>query len=391
MNHHKVPGHGAVLAAGVLLGLLLWRVAGHVGGDGFFHLARVQKLLAFDDLSLSSVNESPTGAPPGLRAFPLWHGFLALVAKVSGADPVDVVLHGPTVLAPVAILIGYAAGWAVFRRPVPAAAATAAGVAMVAMAPGAGGALTALALPATASRQPRPGRARARRRGDAQAGAGAPRLGLRGLVRARRGPSHVRALPLDPVRRLRRGALALGATGRRLGRPRSRALVVPAAAYFVWLLPVVADTESVNPDAGERERAFEKYAGSSTARSTTSRSPRAVRPHGRGGRRGAAPHPARGAGRPPPLGRVRRRRLPGGVRDLPRPMAVHAVLRPRLALPVAAAGRVPAAHVRARRRHGRARAARRPARRAARPRGGDRVPDPASGRLRVPRTAGRRG
>ena len=41
-----VPGRWPVLGVGVLLGLLLWRVAGHVGGDGFFHLARVQKLLA---------------------------------------------------------------------------------------------------------------------------------------------------------------------------------------------------------------------------------------------------------------------------------------------------------------------------------------------------------
>ena len=56
-----VPGRGWVFAAGAVLGLLLWHVAGNVGGDGFFHLARVQKLLAFDDLSLHALDEFPDG------------------------------------------------------------------------------------------------------------------------------------------------------------------------------------------------------------------------------------------------------------------------------------------------------------------------------------------
>ena len=79
--------------AGALLGLLLWHVSGNVGGDGFFHLGRVQKLLAFGDLSTGAVDEFPDGGLHPGYAFPLWHGVLALVAKVSGADPVDVVLH----------------------------------------------------------------------------------------------------------------------------------------------------------------------------------------------------------------------------------------------------------------------------------------------------------
>ncbi|HKY24043.1 MAG TPA: hypothetical protein VJM07_02740, partial [Gaiella sp.] len=84
---HGVRGWGLSLLFGVGLGILLWRVAGEIGGDGFFHLARVQKLLAFDDLTLDSANEFPDGGLHPGYAFPLWHGFLALVAKVSGADP----------------------------------------------------------------------------------------------------------------------------------------------------------------------------------------------------------------------------------------------------------------------------------------------------------------
>jgi hypothetical protein len=255
-------GRRLVLAGGAVLGLLLWRVAGNVGGDAFFHLARVQKLLAFGDLSVGSVNEFPDGGLHPGYAFPLWHGFLALIAKVSGADPVDVVLHAPTVLAPLAAVLGYEAGWALFRRVVPAVASAAAGIALVAMAPAHGGAFTALALPATASRQlllpaalalaveaaRRPTRA-------LLASAAAASLAL-AVVH----PTYALFLWIPFAgfllvrllwghRDARAGLLALGA------------LVVPAAAFFAWLLPVVGDTASVGPDAAERGRGFAQYAG----------------------------------------------------------------------------------------------------------------------------------
>ncbi|HWG55152.1 MAG TPA: hypothetical protein VNT58_01385, partial [Gaiellaceae bacterium] len=38
------PGRWWVAAAGAVLGLLLWLVAGEIGGDGLFHLARARKL-----------------------------------------------------------------------------------------------------------------------------------------------------------------------------------------------------------------------------------------------------------------------------------------------------------------------------------------------------------
>ncbi len=264
LSRHKVlaPPRGGVFAAGALLGLLLWHVAGNVGGDGFFHLGRVQKLLAFGDLSVSSLNEFPDGGLHPGYAFPLWHGFLALIAKVSGADPVDVVLHGPTVLAPLAAVLGYEAGWALFRRAVPAVTVAAAGIALVAMAPAHGGAFTSLALPATASRQlllpaalalaveatrtPTPA---------LLASAAAASLGLAAVH-----PTYALFLWIPfagflVVRRL------WGQGGTRAGIFALAALVLPAAAFFVWLLPVVSDTESVSPDAAERTRAFAQYAG----------------------------------------------------------------------------------------------------------------------------------
>ena len=132
-----------------MLGLLLWHVAGEIGGDGLFHLARVRKLAELGGLSLSSVTEFADGGLHPGYAFPLWHAFLALVAKVAFADPAEVVLHEPTVLAPLAVLVAYEAGYAMFRRVTPAAASAGAAVAIAAMAPGHGGAYTALALPAT--------------------------------------------------------------------------------------------------------------------------------------------------------------------------------------------------------------------------------------------------
>ncbi len=264
LNQHKRPSRVrvGVFAAGALLGLLLWHVAGHIGGDGFFHLARVQKLLAFGDLSLGSMDEFRDGGLHPGYAFPLWHGVLALVAKVSGADPVDVVLHGPTVLAPIVAVVAYEAGWALFRRVVPAVTAAAAGIALVAMAPSHGGAFTSLALPATASRQLLVPAALAL---AVEATRSPTRARLAccaaaSLVLAAVHPTYALFLWIPfagflAVRWLwerrdaRAGGLALAA------------LVVPPALFFAWLLPVIGDTASVSPDAAERTRGFDQYAG----------------------------------------------------------------------------------------------------------------------------------
>ena len=149
----RVPGRWWMLRVGIGLGVLLWHVAGEIGGDGLFHLARVRKLEAFDSLSLDAVNEFADGGLHPGYAFPLWHGFLALVARVSFLDPADVVLHEASVLAPLAVLVAYEAGYALFRRVGPAVAVVCAQVAVTALAPAHGGAYTALGLPATASRQ----------------------------------------------------------------------------------------------------------------------------------------------------------------------------------------------------------------------------------------------
>jgi hypothetical protein len=265
------PGWGWVLGAGVVLGLLLWHVAGEIGGDGLFHLARVRKLDAFDSLSLDAVNEFADGGLHPGYAFPLWHGFLALVARVAFLDPADVVLHESSVLAPVALLVAYEAGYALFRHVGPAVAVVCAQVGVTALAPSHGGAYTALDLPATASRQLLVPAALALAlayvewpsRGVLVSAAAA------GLVLAVVHPTYAIFLWIPFAGFLAVRSLVERREAKRIAAALA-ALVLPAAAYFVWLLPVVRDTASHAPGGEELRRAFRQYEGQLDVLSDTS-------------------------------------------------------------------------------------------------------------------------
>jgi hypothetical protein len=105
----------AVLAAGLLFGVVLWVVAPPInGGDGLEHLARVRKLAELHHLR-SGVTELFRGASlhPGY-AFPLWHGAVASIARLAGVDAGAAMQRLPALLAPLAFLVTYAAGRAVF-------------------------------------------------------------------------------------------------------------------------------------------------------------------------------------------------------------------------------------------------------------------------------------
>ena len=268
----SIPWRWAAAVAGAVLGILLWRVAGTVQGDGLFHLARARKLLELDELSLRAVGEfADASLHPGY-AFPLWHGFLALIARISGTDPEQVVLHLPSILAVLAVVVAYEAGWALFRAAWAAGAVAGAQAAMICFAPGS---RRRVRLPRPAgdvvAAAPRAGRARARADRAARADARALRVHGRRRPRARRRPPDVRDLPLDPVRRVPARPRALDETGPAARRascsPRSPC---PAAFFMLWLLPIVADTASVSPDRDEVRRAFEQYPGQLDVRSETS-------------------------------------------------------------------------------------------------------------------------
>ena len=148
-----LPGRGAVVLAGVVLGALLWGIEGVVHGDALFHLGRIRKLDDFASLSLRAVDEFKDGGLHPGYAFPLWHGWLALVAMLARVDPTKVVLHEPSILAPLALVLAYEMGVAVFRSAWLGIATAVAQVALTAFALGAGGAYAYLELPGTVARQ----------------------------------------------------------------------------------------------------------------------------------------------------------------------------------------------------------------------------------------------
>jgi len=266
----SVPGRVRAFGWGALVGVLLWWVAPTVRGDGFFHLARARKLLELDELSLDRISEFADGSLHPGYAFPLWHGFLALIARISGSDPEEVVVHLPSILAPLAVVVAYEVGWALFRRTWAAGAVAAAQVAMISFAPGQGGAYVFLALPATSSRQLLVPAALALALETVRS----PSKGLfvstavAGLVLAVVHPTYVLFLWIPFA-----GFLVVRALWARAdvgpGLAALGALVAPSVLFMLWLLPVVRDTRSVSPDADEVRRAFEQYRGQLDVRSDT--------------------------------------------------------------------------------------------------------------------------
>src|SRR5581483_9265621 len=257
---HHVPGRAAVMLAGTGLGIALWSIESVIRGDALFHLGRVRKLDDFGALSLRAVDEFKDGGLHPGYAFPLWHGWLALLARFAGVDPAEVVRHESSLLAPLALVLAYELGRTLFRSAALGLATMLAQVAMIALAPGNGGAYTTLELPGTVARQllvPAAvtlfvAFARAPGRGTAVA------LALAGVGLAFVHPTYALfvALPLAGFvvvrilvarRDVRSGASALAAFG------------VPVALVFVWLAPIVAETRSHNPDKAEKARALTTY------------------------------------------------------------------------------------------------------------------------------------
>ena len=248
--------------AGVGFGIALWSIAGQLDGDALFHLARIRKLEAFDNLTLESVNEFVDGGLHPGYAFPLWHVLMASVAWLAGVDSGAVLLHEPSVLVPVAFLIAYEAGVAILRTAWGGIAALLAAVALTALAPGSGGAYTALSLPATSARHLLvPATVAAffvfvRQPGwSAGLTAAAASLALAFVH-----PTYVIfvAVPLAGYVLARlvlaRGELARGAAGLAF-------VLLPAAAVAAWLAPLVRDTASHSPSAAERARGLAHYPG----------------------------------------------------------------------------------------------------------------------------------
>ena len=244
-----------VLGAG--LAGALWWATGTIGGslgpslsDALFHLGRARKLDEAGSLdSIGVVNEfADADLHPGY-AFPLWHGALALVARLAGVDATLVVLYLPPVLTPLAVLIAYAAGRALFRSAAGGIGTAIAGLALVAFPFGGVGRLQFLAQPGGASRYllvpallgllfayVNEGR-RAQLAGVAAAA----------LALAVVHPTYVVfvALPLAGFL-LARGVLGDGLDVRRIGAGLA-AVALSAGLYFLWLVQFVGEAGHRSP------------------------------------------------------------------------------------------------------------------------------------------------
>jgi hypothetical protein len=248
-----------VALAGSLLSVAVWLVAGPLRGDALFHMARARKLAELSGLdSLRALSEFPDGGVHPGYAVPLWHAVLALVGRLGGLDLSDVVLHLSAVLTPLALVLAYAAGAALFGSRVGGIATALAQVGVVQLAGEHVTSFRLLSLPVAASLLLVVPALLAlvfsfvvsgERRILFPIGAAALALvvihptyaafvllPLAGFLGAR---VLVARRTEDP----RRIALAMGA------------VTAAAGAFLLWLLPIANDTASYTP--GERRRAQE--------------------------------------------------------------------------------------------------------------------------------------
>ena len=258
----RIPGSLVIGALGTAYGLALWHVVGHVGGDGFFHLARVRKLVEFDELSLESVGEFADGGLHPGYAFPLWHGFLACIARLSGLDPELVVLHESSVLVPLAFLVVFEAGATLFRSSWLGSAVLAANVALVSFAAGHGGSFVPLALPATASRQLLVPAVLTLVFAHMWAPSWATLAGIAagGLVLTLVHPTYSLFLAV-PLAGFVVARILLDRTDAARLTAGLAALLAPTVAVLVALLPTVRSTASHTPGGEEVERGLRQYEG----------------------------------------------------------------------------------------------------------------------------------
>jgi hypothetical protein len=254
----------AVVCGGVVLGGIVWWASTTVDGDALFHLARIRKLDVFPVVSSAgAVNEFRDGSLHPGYAFPLWHGALALIGRIAAVDPELVVLYLSGVLAPLALVLAYAAGAALFASRAAGVAAAVAQATLLGFQRQGIGSFELTALPSSAARLLLVPAFLALAFGAIRS---APRvryltLALAGLVLAVVHVTYALFLAV-PIAGFLVGRLLLSREGAADWRRTSlaiAALLVPTALFVVWLAPAVADTSSFRASASEEARALAVY------------------------------------------------------------------------------------------------------------------------------------
>ena len=254
-----------VAATGVVFAGAVWWTASSIYGDGLFHLGRIRKLETFDLTSLNVVDEFRDGGLHPGYAFPVWHSAVALVARLADVDPALALLHLPAILTPLAVVLAYAAGAALFRSFGGGVATAAAQVGLLGFSRAGTGSFDSLALPATVARALiAPAllalvfsvAAGGRRRGVLSIAAASLALAL---VH----PTYAFFVAVPLVGFL--AARIVLATSRRREWVRIAAalpaVLLPAGLYALWLKPIVDQTASHQPDAVKRAQDIAHYSG----------------------------------------------------------------------------------------------------------------------------------
>jgi hypothetical protein len=252
-----------VAVAGSLFAGAVWWTANTIYGDGLFHLGRVRKLESLDLTSLSVVNEFREGGLHPGYAFPVWHSACALVARLADVDPATALLHLPAILTPLAVVLAYAAGAALFRSPGGGVATAAAQVGLLGFSRSGTGSFDFMALPSTVSRAL-----------IAPAllalvfsfvGGGRRRqvlsIAAASLALALVHPTYAFFVAVPLAGFLVARAILATNRWRELLRVTATlpAVLLPAGLFALWLKPIVDETVSHRPDAAERARTIAHY------------------------------------------------------------------------------------------------------------------------------------
>ncbi|HEU5065227.1 MAG TPA: hypothetical protein VFT86_05000 [Gaiellaceae bacterium] len=254
-----------VAVAGALFAGAVWWTANTIWGDALFHLGRVRKLETFDLTSISVVNEFRDGGLHPGYAFPVWHSACALIARLADVDPATALLHLPAILTPLAVVLAYAAGAALFRSPGAGVATAAAQVGLLGFSRSGTGSFDFMALPPTVSRAL-----------IAPAllalvfsfvGGGRRRqvlsISAASLALALVHPTYAFFVAIPLLGFLFARAILATGRWRELLRIAATlpAVLAPAGLFALWLKPIVDETVSHTPDAAERARVIGHYAG----------------------------------------------------------------------------------------------------------------------------------
>jgi hypothetical protein len=254
-----------VLAGGVLFSGAVWWTANTIYGDALFHLGRVRKLESFDLTSLSVVDEFRDGGLHPGYAFPVWHSAVALVARLADVDPATALLHLPAILTPLAIVLAYAAGAALFRSYGAGIAAAAAQVGLLGFSRAGTGSFDFLALPPTVARALIAPALLALVFSLAAGGRRRQVLSIAAasLALALVHPTYAFFVAVPLVGFLAARAMLAPRRWQELLRIGAAlpAVLLPAGLYALWLKPIVDETVSHGPDAAERARAIAHYSG----------------------------------------------------------------------------------------------------------------------------------